>query len=251
MKNIGLMLVGFWLAYLFLRSPLGHVVPTTTVPEPVAVTNPEPTATPFHATIPGTLSTNLVCLQGKIREIIPEGIVFECEEWQPPANPWMNFRADARDGAADIAQMAKLAIDYDQKAFLKTYGNVLEVFDGALRKASKQAKTAPPGRVLLTNCPANALRPEMRMRIIAAPANVSLGGCAVFSAQYRICTEFDLKPHIPVIQSLRGYAIRDVVVQRKDIDGFVLISKNGPAKVFNTELTPETIQMLTAAAPKN
>ena len=56
---------------------------------------------------------------------------------------------------------------------------------------------------------------------------------------------------IPMIQSLRGYVIRDAFVQRQDVDGFVLVSKNGTAKVFNAELTPDTIQMLTAAAPKN
>ena len=54
-----------------------------------------------------------------------------------------------------------------------------------------------------------------------------------------------------MIQSLRGYVIRDAFVQRQDVDGFVLVSKNGTAKVFNAELTPDTIQMLTAAAPKN
>ena len=56
---------------------------------------------------------------------------------------------------------------------------------------------------------------------------------------------------IPLIQSLRGYVIRNAVVQRQDSDGFILASPSGTAKVFNAELAPDTVQRLRAAAPNH
>jgi len=240
MKTLALIIAVAALAILLLAKPNGFHSEnrTTERPEETAPTHPNPT--PYLPPIPIIKTSDLFSFQGVIKNITRDGIVFACEEWTPPSNPWMNFNAGATAGATEIKNMAQLAGDYDQKAFIKAYGGLLALKNGVLCTAGFQPQNNGSGTVLLVGVPPNdLLQPGKRIRLVGAPTGQTFNNLPVFSVryEYKVFSE---------IRTLRGAILRNVMVTRRDSDGFVVGAGNQVWKVYDFELDPKTRAVLSA-----
>jgi len=185
MKTLALIIALIALVILLRAKPNGFHPEIMTAERPEKIAIPLPNPTPYLPPIPIIKTSDLVSFQGMITNITRDGIVFVCEEWTPPSNPWMNFNAGATAGAAEIKNMAQLAANADQKAFIEAYGELLALKNGALCATGFQPRNKGRGTVLLVGIPlTDSMQPRKRIRLVAAPTGQTFNNLPVFSVRY-------------------------------------------------------------------
>lgn len=184
MKNLTLLVLAVSIALIFFKGKTDSQKEVLKV----AISNPPmpaPNATLFCAKVPEVTVSDLFSLQGTVERITPEGIIFKCEEWIPPANPWMNYQADASAGAAEIQQMARLAAQ-NQQTFETRYGRLLTVKNGILNFAEIEPTNQGNGTVLLVGLPhSDLIYTGKRMRFVAASTGQTFQRLSVYSVYFQ------------------------------------------------------------------
>ncbi len=112
-------------------------------------------------------------MQGRVADITPDGILFECEKFNYVC-PWQNVLPKV---AFEMAQEA-------ERKFESQYGKLLCAKDGVLQTATCTPKKTTEGRVLLINYPENAFKKGDRFKLVVAPSGQTFHEMPVFSARF-------------------------------------------------------------------
>ena len=199
-----------------------RVVPLSEATKP----SPEPNARLEFSLPPPPVvrSGDLVVIRGAIVASNGDVLVIDCE--RDPVKPGFAWNVDAGSGAAEIAQLAKLAAGDTKKQIEETFGPLKTVSNGTLRSAPlNTAPTERPlGRFAIYGYPAKT----GRIHVVAAPTGAQYEGVPLYSATFKVGVPTSANatpipsqfpPGVDTPEQRREFILRRIEVQKATRQG--------------------------------